>query len=187
MKPLTKKSRQTKTKLSTLFLAGFMLCSMQSCSQKSETKSEKVTKVDYSIKSNFIDPETLKGDQKKIFWHFVILTHKQAKVLKPLKVKEEFEKLGVKPGDLGSHSTRKGSITLVSSGCTVSPPMSSICLRACWSMGNVKDRYIHYEKAGDQFCGRSATGISSLRKEFAVSPVYFELGNAPPEIEIEIN
>ena len=103
------------------------------------------------------------------------------------KNKEEFEKLGVKPGDLGSHSTRKGSITLVSSGCTVSPPMSSICLRACWSMGNVKDRYIHYEKAGDQFCGRSATGISSLRKEFAVSPVYFELGNAPPEIENEIN
>ena len=96
--------------------------------------------------------------------------------------KEEFEKLGVKPGDLGSHSTGKGSITLVCSKCTVSPPMSSICLRACWSMGNVKDRYIHYEKAGDQFCGRSVTGISSLCKEFAVSQAYFELGSAPPEI-----
>ena len=101
--------------------------------------------------------------------------------------KEEFEKLGVKPGGLGSHSTRKGSITLVCSGCTVSPPMSLICLRECWSMGNVKDRYIHYKKAGDQFCGRSVTGISSLCKEFAVSLAYFELGGTPPEIENEIN
>ena len=54
-------------------------------------------------------------------------------------------------------------------------------------MGNVKDRYIHYKKAGDQFCGRSVTGILSLCKEFAVSPEYFELGSAPPEIENEIN
>ena len=89
----------------------------------------------------------------------------------------------MKPGDIGSYSTRKGSITLVCSGCTVYPPMSSICLQACWSMGNVKDRYIHYKKSGDQFCGRSVTGISSLYKEFAVSPAYFELGSAPPEIE----
>ena len=43
---------------------------------------------------------------------------------------------------------------------------------------NVKDRYIHYEKYGDQFCGKSVIGISSLCKEFAVSPVYFELGSA---------
>ena len=75
-----------------------------------------------------------------------------------------FVELGVQEGDLGSHSTRKGAITLVSSGCTVSPPMASICLPACWSMGPVKDRYIHYEKAGDQLVGRSATRISSLKK-----------------------
>ena len=86
----------------------------------------------------------------------------------------------MKPGDLGSHSTRKVSITIVCSGCTVSPPMSSIFLRECWSMVNLKDRYIHYKKSGDQFCGRSVTGISSLCKEFAVSPAYFELGSAPP-------
>ena len=93
----------------------------------------------------------------------------------------------MKPGDLESHSTIKGSITLVCSVCNVSPPMSSICLRECWSTVNVKDRYIHYEKSGDQFCGRSLTGISSLCKKFSVSPAYFELGSAPPEIENEIN
>ena len=92
-----------------------------------------------------------------------------------IKVHEaEFRRFGVECGDLGSHSTRKGAITHVSSGCTVSPPMASICLRACWSMGPIKDRYIHYEKAGDQFVGRSVTTISSMTKEFAVSPCYFD-------------
>ena len=62
----------------------------------------------------------------------------------------------------------------MSSGCTVSPPMSSICLRASWSMGPVKERYIHYENVGDEFCVRSGTGISSLTKEFAISPAYFD-------------
>ena len=117
-----------------------------------------------------------------LFERFVNIFHKVIR-----KNKEERDKLGVKPGDLGSHSTGKGSITLVCSGCTVSPPMSLICLWACWSMGNVKYRYIHYEKSGYQFCGRSVTGISSLCQEFSVSPEYFELGIAPPEIENEIN
>ena len=88
--------------------------------------------------------------------------------------KETFRALGVEEKSLGSHSCRKGAITLCSSGCTVSPPMAAICLRACWSMGPVKDRYIHYEKAGDQFCGRTAIAISSLTKEFAVSPAYWD-------------
>lgn len=94
---------------------------------------------------------------------------------------DEFLSLGVKKNMLGSHSCRKGAITLVSTGCTVSPPMASICLRACWSMGTVKDRYIHYGKAGDQFTGRSVTGISSLDKEFAISPVYWDWSDCDEE------
>ena len=86
---------------------------------------------------------------------------------------DEFKLLGVEEHTLGSHSCRKGAITLVSTGCTASPSMASICLRAGWSMGNVKDRYIHYEKSGDQYCGRSVTGISSMTRKFAVSPVYW--------------
>ena len=63
---------------------------------------------------------------------------------------DDFKYLGVQEHTLGSHSCRKGGITLLSTGCTASPPMTSICLRAGWSMGNMKDRYIHYEKEGDQ-------------------------------------
>eukprot|EP00980_Cylindrotheca_fusiformis_P027304 scaffold19845_cov136-Cylindrotheca_fusiformis.AAC.1 len=95
----------------------------------------------------------------------------------------EFRALGVEKNTLGSHSCRKGAITLVTTGCTVSPPMASVCLRAGWSMGAVKERYIHYEKAGDQFTGRSVTGISSLVKEFAVSPVYWDFTEGGDEAE----
>ena len=87
---------------------------------------------------------------------------------------DEFKLLGVDENTLGSHLCCKGAITLVSTGCTTSLPMASICLRAGWSMGNVKDRYIFYKKAGDQFCGRCVTSISSLTKKFAVSPVYWD-------------
>ena len=52
----------------------------------------------------------------------------------------------MKEGDLGSHSTLKGAITLVDAGYTVSTEMLSICLRACWIMGNVKDIYIYTMK-----------------------------------------
>ena len=82
--------------------------------------------------------------------------------------------MGVEKNTLGTHSCRKGAITIVSTGCTVSPPISSICLRAGWTLGTIKDRYIHYNKSGDQFCGRCVTGISSLKKEFATSPVYWD-------------
>jgi hypothetical protein len=46
-------------------------------------------------------------------------------------------------------------------------------------MGPIKDRYIHYEKAGDQFVGRNVSGISSLSIDFAVSPVHWDWTDAP--------
>ena len=46
-------------------------------------------------------------------------------------------------------------------------------------MGLIKDRYIHYKNAGDQFVGRSVTGISSLKTEFGVSPVHWYLIDSP--------
>ena len=51
---------------------------------------------------------------------------------------EEFQSIGVEKRTLGYHSFRKGSITIVASGCTVSPPVAYIFLRACLSMGPIK-------------------------------------------------
>jgi len=90
-------------------------------------------------------------------------------------LKDEIKKLGCDIKNLGSHSARKGAATLAACGCTVSPPMASICLRAGWSMGPVKERYLFYEKAGDQFVGRTVCGLSPLSVEFATGPPHFNL------------
>jgi hypothetical protein len=65
-----------------------------------------------------------------------------------------FFALGISPGDLGSHLARKGGSGHACAGTTVSPPMVSICLCAMWSMGHIKERYLQYEKAGNQYLGR---------------------------------
>ncbi len=70
-----------------------------------------------------------------------------------------FLALGILPGDLGSHSTRKEASSYASAGSTVCPPRVSICLRAMWSMGSVKERCLQYEKAGDQYLGRVLSGL----------------------------
>ena len=90
---------------------------------------------------------------------------------------EELKNMGVEPGDLGTHSCRKGVGTMVAAGCTVSPPIVSICVRAGWSMGGVKDKYLKRENAGDQYVGRCASCLDQLEKTFAVSPPYFDYSN----------
>ena len=40
----------------------------------------------------------------------------------------------------------------------------------------MKEKYIHYEKAGDQYVGRVAAGLNVNSTEFAVSCPYFEFG-----------
>ena len=89
MKPLTENSHQAKKNMFLILIVfgGFYLQNGFAQQQKS--------KIDYSVKSNILNPDTLKGDQKKIFWHFVELTHKEAEELEPLKVKAVFEKLGI--------------------------------------------------------------------------------------------
>ena len=84
---------------------------------------------------------------------------------------------------LVAHSIRKGDITIVATGFTVYPPMSSICLRAGWIMGPINYLYIQYEKAGDQFVGRSVTVISSLIKDFEMSPVHWDWTESPSNLK----
>lgn len=81
------------------------------------------------------------------------------------------------PEYFGTHSLRKGAVTHISTGTTSCPPISSICLRANWSMPGVLNRYIKYENAGDQFVGRCVAGLSRLSKDFAASPAYFDFSS----------
>ena len=98
---------------------------------------------------------------------------------------ERLRDLGVKPGDLGTHSSRKGVATMVAAGCTVLPPIVSLCIRVGWIMGGLKDKYLFYESAGDHYIGRCTTTINRVKKEFAVSPAYFDLSNIEDPIKRE--
>lgn len=91
---------------------------------------------------------------------------------------EELSVYGFEPSELGTHSTRKGVATGICSGCTMSPPIVSVCIRAGWTMGGVKDRYLKYEAAGDQFVGRCAACLDLLSKNFAVSPPYWDFSTS---------
>ncbi len=86
---LSTKNRQTiKTSFLILIFAVFML--------PTEIHAEETKpKIDYSKKSNILNPDTLRGDQKLIFWHFVKLTYKEANELEPFKIKAGFAKLGI--------------------------------------------------------------------------------------------
>ncbi len=88
----------------------------------------------------------------------------------------EFVTLGISPGDLGLHSARKGSCIYAKAGSTVCPPMVSICLQAMWGMGCVKEHYLQYEKAGDQYLGRVVSRHDINDVSFVISPPYFESG-----------
>ena len=57
--------------------------------------------------------------------------------------------LGAKKSDIGTHSARKGAPTYVLSMPGGPSPVSTF-LRAGWSLGNVKDRYIFEGEGGDQ-------------------------------------
>ena len=79
-----------------------------------------------------------------------------------LLIKENLEHLNtvcVKEVDLGTHSCRKVVATMVAAGCAVSPSIVSICIRAGWVVGAVKDRYLKRKYAGDQHVGTCASGL----------------------------
>ena len=58
--------------------------------------------------------------------------------------RNKFIALGISPEGSGMHLIWKCAATFVTTGCTVSPPMESMCLRENWTLGGVKDRYIKY-------------------------------------------
>ncbi len=87
--------------------------------------------------------------------------------------KDEIVGLGIDPAHIGVHSIRKGAATYCCCGTTSAPSIAAICVRAGWTMGKVRDRYIRYEAAGDQHVGRVVAGLDVLNAKFACTPPYF--------------
>ena len=69
---------------------------------------------------------------------------------------------------------RKVTYTLYVSGCTVTPSIVSICLRAGWKMVSLKSWYLLYEVAGDKFDVQAVYVLNPVTSNFSVSCFYFE-------------
>ena len=84
--------------------------------------------------------------------------------------------------DLGTNSCRKGVVTMVAAGCTLSPPIVSICMSAGWVLGGVKGNYLKIESAGYHNVGRCASCLPILSMDFTVSPPYFDFSGIEYDI-----
>jgi hypothetical protein len=94
----------------------------------------------------------------------------------------ELNRRGMQIEDLGTHSMRKGAATFCSSGSTNCPSSTSIHIRAGWTLGGVDDTYMRYESAGDQYVGRTVSGLPINCPEFAIVGPYFNSTIQPDDI-----
>ena len=93
-----------------------------------------------------------------------------ARVLKSEGLIERVRQLGYDPADFGTQSLRKGSSTFASSGTTDAPSQMAINLRAGWTMTKIEKTYFRFEKAGDQYVGRTVAGLPIHSAEFSILP-----------------
>jgi hypothetical protein len=75
--------------------------------------------------------------------------------------------------NIGTHSIRKGAASYTSSGSTACPSQSAINLRAGWSQGTIHNIYLRYQAGGDQYVGRTVSGLPRLSTNFAILPPQF--------------
>ncbi|KAK1934611.1 hypothetical protein P3T76_011220 [Phytophthora citrophthora] len=85
---------------------------------------------------------------------------------------DELCQLSCASEDIGTHSLRKGSSSYAL-GQVNGPTPVSVYLRMGQSLGNVKDRYIHFGEGADQLCGRMITGLPFDSERFGVIPPHF--------------
>ena len=82
-------------------------------------------------------------------------------------------KLGCKPGDVGSHSARKGGGTFAM-GQIAGPNPVTVTLRMNHSLGKLKDQYIFVCEGGDQLTGRMVSLLDFNSTEFTILPPHFK-------------
>ena len=73
--------------------------------------------------------------------------------------------------------------TWVVAGCTISPPIVALCLRAGWSLAVVNDQYLFHKNAEDQYVGCCTSGLMTDTSEFAICQAYFDFSRLESEEE----
>ena len=87
----------------------------------------------------------------------------------------ELNRLGYQLHDIGTHSIRKGAVSYLAS-LVGGPPAAAVCIRSGHSMGQVRDVYMRYVQAGDEFVGRALALAPILSDRFGASPPFFADG-----------
>ena len=82
--------------------------------------------------------------------------------------------MNVDPKELGSHSICKGPVTYCCAKVYPGPPVVSVCLRARWTVGRIKEQYLKYENAGDELVGHTLTGVPPSSCNFGIYSVHFK-------------
>jgi hypothetical protein len=86
--------------------------------------------------------------------------------------------MGIDPANIGVHSIRKGAAMYCCNGTTAGVSFAAVCVQAGWTMGNVKDRYLQHQAAGDQVCGRTVAGLDVNSECFSILPPHFIIKDA---------
>jgi len=95
------------------------------------------------------------------------------KLISKPEYKSQIADMGYNIDDIGVHSIRKGAGTYASSGTTAGPNSVSINNRGGWTLGGVRDVYLLYERAGDQYVGRVLSGLDVMSPNFECSSPEF--------------
>jgi hypothetical protein len=96
------------------------------------------------------------------------------KLNRVLTIQNFLDSSGLKVEDIGTHSFRKGSATYCTSGSVNGPSIISVARRCDWVLGSVQSKYLKYESAGDQFVGRTVSGLPLQSINFACLPPEFK-------------
>jgi hypothetical protein len=89
--------------------------------------------------------------------------------------RDEIYRMGIDPQEIGVHSICKGAALYCCNGTTASESFLAICVRAGWSMGDVKDHYLQHMAAGENVCGRAVNSIDVALHKFSVAPPQFQI------------
>ncbi|KAF0721482.1 hypothetical protein Ae201684P_001408 [Aphanomyces euteiches] len=92
---------------------------------------------------------------------------------------DELQLLGCDRTDIATHSIRKGS-SAYALGQINGPNPVSVYLRMGQSLGQLRDRYIHFGEGADQLCGRMVSGLPFDSERFGVLPPHF-----PPNVSCQ--
>ena len=91
------------------------------------------------------------------------------------RIRELLAAYGYTPEDVGVHSSRKGAGSCACNGIVgQTPSISAVCLRAGWTQGAIKDKYLKYEHAQDTYLGRVLAGYP------VTGPDVTKFGSLPP-------